>query len=152
FSHIRVHDDARAHDNARALNARAFAAGDHIVFSEGRYRPETPSGRALIAHELAHSVQQGGVQMKTEGPLPADADAELERQADRAAFEVTTGRGAPALTRIGRPAVFRAESDPPPGGTTAPSAAGPPQKLPPDMTVIKDDPPGIGTTELVVAV
>src|SRR5262245_21215703 len=46
FSQIRVHDDARAHDNARALNAQAYAAGDHIVFGEGRYRPETPSGRA----------------------------------------------------------------------------------------------------------
>ena len=32
FSHIRVHDDARAHDNARGLSAHAYAAGDHIVF------------------------------------------------------------------------------------------------------------------------
>jgi uncharacterized protein DUF4157 len=152
FSHIRVHDDARAHDNARALNAQAYAAGDHIVFGEGRYRPETPRGRALIAHELAHSVQQSGVQMKADGPLPASADPELERQADRAAFEVTAGRDAPALTRVDRPAVFRAQSDPAPGGAAATPAAGPPQKLPPDMTVVKDDPPGIGTTEFVVGV
>ncbi len=111
FSNIRVHDDARAHDNARDLGARAYAAGDHIVFGEGSYRPETPSGRALIAHELAHSVQQGGVQMKADGPLPASADGELERQADRAALDVTAGRRASGLSSINRPAVFRNSTD-----------------------------------------
>jgi hypothetical protein len=107
FSKIRVHDDARAHDNARDMGARAYAAGDHIVFGEGHYRPETAMGQALIAHELAHSVQQGGVQMKADGPLPAASDAELEGQADRAAAAVTAGRPAPALSRIGTAAVFR---------------------------------------------
>jgi hypothetical protein len=152
FSNIRVHDDARAHDNARSLGARAYAAGDHIVFGSGAYRPDTSPGRALIAHELAHSVQQGGVQMKADGPIPAGADAELEAQADRAALDVTAGRPTPRLTRIDRPAIFRAISDPPAGGKAKTPAAGPPQNLPQGMTVITDDPPGIGTTELVVAV
>jgi hypothetical protein len=84
FSRVRVHDDARAHEAARGMNARAYAAGDHIVFGEGQYRPETPSGQALIAHELAHSVQQAGVAMKADGPLPAASDARLEAEADRA--------------------------------------------------------------------
>lgn len=124
FGHVRVHDDARAHDHARELNARAYAAGDHIVFGEGHYRPETAMGRALIAHELAHTVQQGGVQMKADGPLPAAADAELEGQADRAAAAVTAGRSAPALSRIGAPAVFRAPGDEPaPSGTPDPAPA-----------------------------
>ena len=113
FSHIRVHDDARAHDNARALGARAYAAGDHIVFGEGAYRPESSSGRALIAHELAHSVQQGGVQMKADGPMPAAADAALEAEADHAAAAVTAGRAAPALSRIGVASVFRKDDDDP---------------------------------------
>ena len=152
FSNIRVHDDARAHDNARSLGARAYAAGDHLVFGSGAYRPDTSPGRALIAHELAHSVQQGGVQMKADGPIPAGADAELEAQADRAALDVTAGRPAPRLTRIDRPAIFRAISDPPAGGKAKTPAAGPPQNLPQGMTIITDDPPGIGTTELVVAV
>lgn len=153
FVNVRVHDDARAHDNARTLGARAYAAGDHIVFGEGAYRPGTTSGNALIAHELAHSVQQGGVQMKAEGPLPAAADAELEAQADRAAMAVTAGRAAPALTRIGAPAVFRNPlAQPPPSAPAATPAAGPSQMLPIGMTVIADDPPGIGTTELVVGI
>lgn len=119
FSNIRIHDDARAHDNARSLSARAYAAGDHIVFGEGQYRPESSSGQALIAHELAHSVQQGGVQMKADGPIPAAADAELEAQADRAAAAVTAGRAAPALSRIGAAAIFRnpVDSELPAAGT-----------------------------------
>jgi Domain of unknown function (DUF4157) len=157
FSNVRIHDDARAHDNARNLSARAYAAGDHIVFGEGSYRPETPSGRALIAHELAHSVQQAGVQMKADGAIPTGADAELERQADRAALDVTAGRRASGLSSINRPAVFRQTGATPVGdkstaGTATTSQAGPPQRLPPNMTVIKDEPVGIGTTELVVAV
>jgi Domain of unknown function (DUF4157) len=125
FSGIRVHDDARAHDNARDMGARAYAAGDHIVFGEGHYRPETAMGQALIAHELAHSVQQGGVQMKADGPLPAAYDSELEGQADRAAIAVTAGRSAPALSKIGSAAVFRnGVGDPAVGGSATPTTQG----------------------------
>ena len=153
FSHIRVHDDARAHDNARALGARAYAAGDNIVFGEGAYRPESSSGRALIAHELAHSVQQGGVQMKADGPMPPAADAELEAQADRAAVAVTAGRAAPALSRIGTPAVFRAKTDDPaPSGSAASADAGPAAGLPSGWTIIEPKPANPGTDRLVVAV
>ncbi len=41
-----------------SYNARAFTTGDSIVFSPGAYAPETGTGRALLAHELAHIVQQ----------------------------------------------------------------------------------------------
>ncbi|HEX8655337.1 MAG TPA: DUF4157 domain-containing protein [Allosphingosinicella sp.] len=107
FGAVRVHDDARAHDNARSLGAVAYAAGNDIVFGQGHYAPQTAAGRALIAHELAHSVQQGGVQMKADGSLPVAADQRLEAEADRAAAAVTAGRAAPTLSRIGAPAVFR---------------------------------------------
>jgi hypothetical protein len=160
FSHIRVHNDARAHDSARALDAHAYAAGDHIVFGEGRYQPHTSGGRALIAHELAHSVQQSGVQMKANGPLPASADAELERQADRAALDLTAGRSAPTLSRIGRPAVFRAVGDPPaaPGARTpapagsAPDITGDPAVQEEAPKVEEEAPKGPGATFIAVAV
>jgi hypothetical protein len=152
FRNIRVHDDARAHDDARSLGARAYTAGDHIVFGAGAYRPDTPRGQALIAHELAHSVQQGGVQMQADGSLHSSADTELEAQADRAAQVVTGGGRSPALSTLGRPVILRAIDDPAPGGTAKTPAAGPAQKLPAGMTPITDDPPGIGTTELVVEV
>jgi len=123
FGAVRVHDDARAHDNARSLGALAYAAGDNIVFGEGRYAPQTAAGRALIAHELAHSVQQGGVQMKAAGPLPAAADARLEAEADGAALAITGGRPVPSLSRIAQPAIFRADEPPPVAPAPAPVPA-----------------------------
>jgi peptidoglycan hydrolase-like protein with peptidoglycan-binding domain len=58
FSHVRLHADARAAESARAVNAKAYTVGHDIVFGEGRYRPETRDGRKLLAHELAHTIQQ----------------------------------------------------------------------------------------------
>lgn len=58
FSHVRVHTDARAALSAKAIHAEAFTVGDQIVFGTGQYRPRTGEGRALIAHELVHVVQQ----------------------------------------------------------------------------------------------
>jgi hypothetical protein len=59
FSQVRVHTDKKARDSARALSALAYTAGSHLVFGLGQYSPTTPSGRGLLAHELAHAVQQG---------------------------------------------------------------------------------------------
>jgi len=55
---VRVHTGDRAAASARALGARAFAVGRDVVFGAGQYRPGTPSGARLLAHELAHVVQQ----------------------------------------------------------------------------------------------
>src|SRR5436309_2424225 len=59
FSQVRVHTDTRAAKSARAVNALAYTVGQDVVFGTGRYAPETPSGRQLLAHELVHTVQQG---------------------------------------------------------------------------------------------
>ncbi len=58
LSHIRVHTDAEAAASARAIGARAYTRGPHIVFAGGSYQTETSSGRHLLAHELAHTEQQ----------------------------------------------------------------------------------------------
>ncbi|MEN8175528.1 MAG: DUF4157 domain-containing protein [Pseudomonadota bacterium] len=58
FSRVRVHHDAQAAASARAVSAQAYTVGDHLVFAGGRYAPYGHSGRALLAHELAHVVQQ----------------------------------------------------------------------------------------------
>jgi hypothetical protein len=60
FSRVRIHADERAADAAGAMHARAFTVGRDIVFGAGMYRPETAAGRSLLAHELAHVVQQSG--------------------------------------------------------------------------------------------
>lgn len=65
FGRVRVHNDARAAESARTLNAQAYTFGSDMVFGEGRYSPQSANGRQLIAHELTHAVQQeatGGAQ------------------------------------------------------------------------------------------
>jgi uncharacterized protein DUF4157 len=59
FGGVRIHTDGGAAVLSRQLSAQAFTTGNHIFFGGGQYQPETPSGRQLIAHELAHTVQQG---------------------------------------------------------------------------------------------
>jgi len=58
FSHVRVHADSAAAESAQAFSANAYTYGEHIVFGAGQFRPATPSGRRLLAHELAHVAQQ----------------------------------------------------------------------------------------------
>ena len=60
FSKVRVHTGSGAAASARAVGAQAYTVGQNVVFGEGRYAPGTDAGKRLIAHELAHVVQQGG--------------------------------------------------------------------------------------------
>jgi hypothetical protein len=152
FGAVRVHDHPAAHQSAREAGALAYTSGNDIVFAAGRYQPNTPAGDALLAHELAHTIQQAGVRAKADGPLPDSADRALEAEADRAAAAVAAGGVAPPLTRVMAPAVQLATTDTPPPGapapappqpttaaptTTAPTAgatAAPPQPAPPVAT------------------
>lgn len=77
FSTVRVHTDSRAADSARALDAQAYTVGDDIVFAQDRYAPDTSEGTHLIAHELAHVVQQSA--------LPTGAGNQAARMVQRAA-------------------------------------------------------------------
>lgn len=81
---VRVHTGDGAAALARAVSARAFTVGNDIYFGRGEYQPGTTDGNQLIAHEVAHTVQQRGA--PTDGPLmvsqPGDA---LERDAEAAA-------------------------------------------------------------------
>jgi Domain of unknown function (DUF4157) len=58
FRHVRVHTGSEAAASARSINALAYTAGADIVFANGRYSPHTDDGKRLLAHELAHTVQQ----------------------------------------------------------------------------------------------
>lgn len=60
FSGVRVHADEQAAASSQALNARAYTVGSEIYFDAGQYSPATNEGQHLLAHELAHVVQQGG--------------------------------------------------------------------------------------------
>jgi hypothetical protein len=108
FSHVRVHHDSAAGSLADRLNARAFTVGPHVAFGPQEYRPGTLYGDALIAHELAHVVQQGGAS-ETFAPLDPGGDyGALERDADAAAIGAVTslwGKAGGALRAAARQAV-----------------------------------------------
>lgn len=58
FDDVRIHNDNRAQETAKDLNAEAFTTGRDIYFGRGAYQPTQESGRGLLAHELTHVVQQ----------------------------------------------------------------------------------------------
>lgn len=114
FSNVRVHTDPGAASLSADLNARAFTVGEHIAFGVGEYQPGTPVGDALIAHELAHVVQQGGARradgVKTKGEPD---DAPLEHAADMSAIGavVSLWNGAQgAATTVAQNAIPRLRS------------------------------------------
>jgi hypothetical protein len=81
-----VHADARAARSAQAIRARAYASGPSIVFAAGQFTLESPAGRALLAHELAHVAQAGGntgVVRRSPDDLQADPPTpQSEQEAD----------------------------------------------------------------------
>lgn len=96
FSHVRVHHDASAAQSASAVNARAYTVGQHMVFGAGQYAPRTLEGRALLAHELTHTVQQRGtlpnLAALTLGS-PNTSASEFEAEQARAAIRSDTPIG-----------------------------------------------------------
>jgi hypothetical protein len=86
FAHVRTHTDGNAGRISARQNARAFTVGRDVAFGAGEYRPGTPVGDALIAHELAHVVQQGGASPETQAKAASGPGyGALERDADDAA-------------------------------------------------------------------
>lgn len=61
FSEVRVHTGNEAVELSNRLNAKAFTYGKDIAFNKGEFSPESQQGKRLLAHELAHTVQQGAV-------------------------------------------------------------------------------------------
>ena len=84
LSDVRVHTDDTAVALNRSVSARAFATGTDVYFGPGEYQPGSAEGDKLLAHELAHVVQQRGA--PSSGPLqvsnPGDA---VEQEADAVA-------------------------------------------------------------------
>ncbi|HEY4030722.1 MAG TPA: DUF4157 domain-containing protein [Caulobacteraceae bacterium] len=64
FGDVRIHTDAQAAQSAAAVEARAFTVGRNVVFGAGQYDPASTDGRRLLAHELAHTLQQDGDGLK----------------------------------------------------------------------------------------
>jgi len=92
FSRVRLHTGPQAAESAAAVNARAFTVGQDIVFGAGHLDAGTIAARKLLAHELAHTVQQRGapapaIARQTDDERPQSNAA--EQQANQAENAVT---------------------------------------------------------------
>jgi hypothetical protein len=83
FSTVRSHTDGNAAHSARAINAKAFTVGQHIVFGRGQYAPDTKNGKHLLAHELTHTLQQK--QFKQTNLIQRNEDATSNNSTNNAA-------------------------------------------------------------------
>ena len=100
LSDVRIHTDTSAHQAAASVQAEAFTSGTHIAFQQGRFAPNTGTGKKLLGHELAHVNQQrsgpvpgtdngNGLSMSDpadthEKAADAEADAALQRRVEDA--------------------------------------------------------------------
>jgi hypothetical protein len=105
---VRIHRGSTA---APELGASAFTLGTDIHFAPGEFRPASSAGRHLLAHELAHVVQQAGTGPTAQasrirpslfvGRADDPAEREADRLADRA-LATSAGRHADPVTRVRR--------------------------------------------------
>ncbi|UCF91853.1 MAG: DUF4157 domain-containing protein [Desulfobacterales bacterium] len=94
FSQVRVHTDAKASESARVVNSVAYTVGQDAVFGQGRFAPFSMAGRQLLAHELAHTVQQRGAVMPSLEKLKVSSPGDRhERQAEHVARSVVRATG-----------------------------------------------------------
>jgi hypothetical protein len=154
FRDVRVHDDPASETAAFAAGARAVTSGRDIVFGEGFYAPQSSDGKRLLAHELAHVLQQSRSPQKPASPVTA------EHEARTVGAKVSGGESATVETSAGDGAQLDPMTDAerrrqnmenmlPPGlsasldqvltGNAPPTPEGPPAKLSP----VENQEPGL---------
>ncbi|MEM6468168.1 MAG: DUF4157 domain-containing protein [Planctomycetota bacterium] len=111
FRSVRIHTDASARQSARSMGARSFTMGRDIAFASGQFSTDTSNGRQLLAHELAHVVQQGAEQ--TSGKSNVETPR-LEAEARRASRSIENGQSVGTLSPS--PLGIARETDPPRAG------------------------------------
>ncbi len=68
FDGVRIHNDSSAAQLNRQVGAQAFTHGSDIYLGEGKYNPSSSDGKQLLAHELTHTIQQGGIRQNKVQP------------------------------------------------------------------------------------
>lgn len=109
FSRVRVHSDEAAKRSAKAVNARAYTVGRHIVFGPGSNTRSGTPRRHLLAHELTHVVQQRAADVPA-GPIAlsrGDEHAEYEAEANAA----TLPRNVAPAVSMTSPTLQRKDAD-----------------------------------------
>src|SRR4051812_9281552 len=93
FAAVRIHDDAQAAASARDVRAVAYTGGAHVVLDREGARPYGPS---VLAHELAHVVQQRAAPPPP-SPVLRRTTAREEAAAVRAGALAAAGRRVGAM-------------------------------------------------------
>ncbi len=136
FSHVRIHTGAEAEQSAREVNAHAYTVGHNIVFGAGRYAPGSNNGLRLIAHELAHVVQQdtacapnGRAGIAIDGvddPLEREAETAAQRTNKNIEPSIASASLSAGVGRVARAPVLQRDDGlgetPEPGGNTDPAS------------------------------
>ncbi|WP_208115584.1 eCIS core domain-containing protein [Labedaea rhizosphaerae] len=91
---VRLHVGGTSADLAADVGARAFTVGQDIYFGQGEYAPDSPSGYELLAHEVTHTLQQGGGGLASATTVSSPSDPS-EREAVSVARQVSADRGRP---------------------------------------------------------
>jgi hypothetical protein len=116
---MRVRDDVQADAVARSRQADAVTVGNQVLFRADRYRPHTPQGLALLAHEATHVAQAQQPNVAWQRATTAGRAAEerqalaVERATLRSAQGTSPGAALGAASPLGGV----------PGQTAAPSQA-----------------------------
>jgi len=93
FSDVKVHTGKEASESAKALNAKAYTLGNHIVFCEGQYNQDSTEGKKLMAHELTHVMQQNSgnqLQRKSQPEEPEKEKSGIPTFSERGVVEQNT--------------------------------------------------------------
>jgi outer membrane protein OmpA-like peptidoglycan-associated protein len=121
FSQVRIHNDKMAAESAQAVNALAYTVGNHVVFDDGKYNLKSVSSRKLMAHELAHTVQQDQTDIGTVPLSPGEPTDRGEREASRAS-STAVNRGGVSVQAHRRVGIQRQASPESPSPVMAPTA------------------------------
>ncbi len=123
FSRVRVHTSEKAAESARAVDAQAYTVGNNVVFESGKFAPRTLGGLKLLAHELAHVVQQEAHSAAYLPQVVTQPHDLSEREADQAAETLTSQKSPAALSHLADSQLMRklqvkrpAQMIPNPGG------------------------------------
>jgi hypothetical protein len=143
FSGVRLHTDDHAAKLAAQLGARAFTIGRDIYFAKGEFRPDKPEGWELVAHELTHTLQQGGaahapVAPPKAPPPPAKLAAPAAQPAKAPASAPAAGAAAGGAAK---PAAAGAATHGPAAAAPKPAAPPKPPSPKPAAAAAKPAPP-----------
>ena len=98
FSRVKIHTDEKAAKSSQALNAIAYTVQQDIAFDTGKYAPQSRTGRQLLAHELAHVVQQSRGGANPPNTQSEQAAQQASSNFDRANIPINpSGATAPGL-------------------------------------------------------